>query len=370
MRHNIQSINGPINIIRLAKKGKILYLFFDVHENIADQTECNTNNNIDIVNFLHESFLKLKDNIDFFLEASPLIFTDNETIDNIRKENYIDSIQKWVARNFNYDKNRDKVLQSNKYTHVRFHYFDFRQYFEYLEFKDVDIISFIGTFTKNMKELSSMLLESSHSQHKHPILLSETKNIEIRQRFIYKIMNRYNNNQIKKKITKYIHSVYSPFIKNSLNYVYDNFPKVNEAIEIYEHPRNKLNKRGYGLNYEVVKKSSCFIDIFAHKVINLWLDTFVYLVDIYFIRRFLDKNYIKRSVIYAGAFHCIHIILVLVKYFDFEITHAFYSSVKLRKINEIIKNLKHDDPYQLIEYLWTPYLFQCSDMKDFPENFE
>lgn len=361
------NINGPINIVRLSKKnGKILYLFFDIHEDISNQTECNTNNNIDIVNYFHETFSKVKNEIDFFIEASPVIFT--ETNDNIKKENYIDSLQKWVTRNFNYDKNRDKVMNSRQYPNVRFHYFDFRQYFDCLEFKDIDIYSFLNIFTQNMSLLYKMLKSTSFEyDHKKPILMSEIKNEEIRKRFMYKLLNRYSQQSVKKTLLKYINKSYVPHIKKSLDYVYDKFPDINKVNEVFEEPNNKLNTRGYGIDYEKYKKSSCFIDILANKVVNMWLDSFVFLVDIYFLRRFLDKKYIKTGVMYAGAFHCLHIILVLVKYFDYEITNAFYTSVGIKKVNKIIKDLKVDDPYQLMEYLWTPYLFQCSNLKDFPE---
>jgi hypothetical protein len=362
----IQSINGPMNIVRLSGKDKILYLFFDLHEDISNQTECNTNDSIDIVNLFHNSFSKLKEPIDVFIEASPFVFIDSDIIENIKKENYIESLQKWVARNFNYDKNRDKVMQSSTYPFVRFHYFDFRKYFECLEYKDIDINTFISKFTTNVKELEKNLT-NAQSKNKKQTLTTDTKNKTVKERFFYKILNNYNNQKIKNKIKKYTTSIFIPFIKKCINYVYEKFPEINKAIEIYEEPTNKLGKRGYGLDYETVKQSSTFIDIFAHKIVNMWLDIFVYLVDIYFIRRFLDKSYIKKGVLYAGAFHCINIILILVKYFDFEITHVFYSSTSINKLNKIIKNLPSDDPYDLIEYLWAPYLFQCSNMKNFPE---
>jgi hypothetical protein len=206
-------------------------------------------------------------------------------------------------------------------------------------------------------------------EHKKSILTSEIKNEEIRKRFIHKLLNRYSQKSVKTTLVRYINKTFIPHIKKSLDYVYDKFPEVNKANEVFDEPTNKLSKRGYGPDYEIVKKSSCFVDIFANKVVNMWLDSFVFLVDIYFLRRFLDKQYIKTGVLYAGAFHCLHNILVLVKYFDYEITHAFYTSVGIKKLNSIIKGLKSDDPYQLMEYLWTPYLFQCSNMKDFPDLF-
>jgi hypothetical protein len=68
-------INGPINIIRLENKGKILYLLFDIHEELQFQTHCNVENSLDIDKFLAEAVKKVEGEIDFFIEASPSLLT-------------------------------------------------------------------------------------------------------------------------------------------------------------------------------------------------------------------------------------------------------------------------------------------------------
>jgi hypothetical protein len=73
-------ISGPINIIRLT--GTInninitIYILVDYHSTINRQTECESYNNIDIVNYLKKLFKKSDKTIDFFFEIKNKYITD------------------------------------------------------------------------------------------------------------------------------------------------------------------------------------------------------------------------------------------------------------------------------------------------------
>ena len=53
-----------------------------------------------------------------------------------------------------------------------------------------------------------------------------------------------------------------------------------------------------------------------------WICAF--LTDLYFIRRFITKDYIKNGIIYTGSAHLCDITYILTKYFNFKITNIFY----------------------------------------------
>ena len=68
-----------------------------------------------------------------------------------------------------------------------------------------------------------------------------------------------------------------------------------------------------------------------------------FLSDVYFLRRILDKNYIKNIVTYCGRYHAFNYIYFLVKYYDFKIIKMFdsndlpinYIIDKFKKINYV-----------------------------------
>ena len=69
-----------------------------------------------------------------------------------------------------------------------------------------------------------------------------------------------------------------------------------------------------------------------------WMDINVTFMDVYFLRRFLDKKYITNTVTYTGINHSINYIYALVKYFDFKITHASYMKYDIKEATKKIKN--------------------------------
>jgi len=94
------------------------------------------------------------------------------------------------------------------------------------------------------------------------------------------------------------------------------------------------------------------------------------ITDCYLLRRLLDKDYITNAIIYTGAAHSLHYIQFLVKYFDFKITHAAYSTItNIEELNSELKT-RVDKNDEIISLLIPPRLFQCSDLTDFPKEFK
>lgn len=106
----------------------------------------------------------------------------------------------------------------------------------------------------------------------------------------------------------------------------------------------------------------------AYQIENIIHVNIMYM-DIFFLRRFLDKDYIKNVVAYTGGLHSNNYIKILIQDFDFRITHVAYAEeLDMDKLTNQIKSSKH---LAEIEYLlYPPELYQCSDLSHFPKNFD
>ena len=109
------------------------------------------------------------------------------------------------------------------------------------------------------------------------------------------------------------------------------------------------------------------------KITEFSMKTYALIMDIYFLRRFLDKTYINNGIIYCGFGHAIRYIHILIKEFNFKITHASYLNKPIGLVNEILRNydvtnnIDNDDD---IKKIFSNYdLLQCADVSSFPANF-
>lgn len=339
-------MNGPINIVKLSNKNKSLYLFFDIHEDIQNQSQCLENESMDIDYFFSTYLKKAKSNVDFFLEIG------KDHIDEYKndssKSTYLTNVQKWFSRN--YDIVHNKIIQSKKYPKVRFHTMDIRESFNHLPISDFYIGDFINDFKENMNDILIMIKDNPQKKKKDLL--------------IHKIISKYNHSENKEIINKYIKTTFIPFIEKSLNYVNKKEESIMLAYTDLTFPSEQLSDKGYGQNFKIFKKAETKLEIFSHKLFMCWLDSIVVLTDLYFIRRFIDKNYIKNGILYAGSYHCLHIIYVLVHFFDFEIENVVYSKVHHKKLNNIIKKSVSIDPYKLTKCLLPPEIYQCVPLPD------
>ena len=108
---------------------------------------------------------------------------------------------------------------------------------------------------------------------------------------------------------------------------------------------------------------------------------FAQLMDIYFLRRFLDKKYITNAIVYVGSAHAAIYIDILVNLFNFKITHASLAITNnINKINKLVRKLhpfKSGMHYHKITdnilNIFLPLknkIIQCSNISSFPKNFE
>ena len=99
-----------------------------------------------------------------------------------------------------------------------------------------------------------------------------------------------------------------------------------------------------------------------------FVEFFARFTDIYFLRRFLDKDYITNAIVYSGALHSNTYVSVLVKDFDFKITHTANS--KNKSASYLTTQAKKRSLMEVQELILPEYLTQCSDLQGFPEGFQ
>lgn len=88
-------------------------------------------------------------------------------------------------------------------------------------------------------------------------------------------------------------------------------------------------------------------------------------MDCYFLRRFLDKDYSRKNVVYAGGYHSATYVSMLVREFGFKITNYSYLKYDLNKTIDKIK--KSECIYDLV--IPVNNVLQCSNLTGFPRDF-
>lgn len=401
-------VNGPINTIRLEGEvdgiKKIVYLLMDYHIETPEQTECVQDDNIDLHQYLRKTFKDTKDsgvNYDFFFEISP---TEFKRPVSLYKEKYIEQVVKWFKREFNFDPKKNIVFNSKSYPHVRLHYIDIRGYlhgYGYSSLSELNnganhMLCNMGSFTgKNMKRVENLIKQLLEHMlftekilfgnlpkinKKDGVILTSSKKVDkkfIQEKsikFAKKIRYKYKNKNVQKKINSFLEKDIRPDIKKVINRSNEILKKYikgdTELSEIKKYWlfENFYGRHKYGVPYPQKQEIIWSYVHWTNEMFNSFMTSFVRLMDLYFLRRLLDKKYVTNAIVYTGAYHSDNYVYYLVKYFNFKITHVSYSNPKdLSKLNKKIKEL--DSSAKITPLTWTYELYQCSDLSSFPENF-
>ena len=366
-------INGPVNFFRLKNKEKEVYIFFDYHVNITTQTDCDNYDSVNIDKYLLNFFLNNKDNVDFFLEIEQ---KPKSKEDDNRNRIYLSKIRVMFAKY--YEKNKD-------YQYLKLHYIDIRQntLLDFLyEMKDylycqglynLDIIiDDLKIYNSNLEKLMTYIDKYKNNKNAEPDKTDDLDNIFLKILTRYHDIKNYENiknffdEYVIKKII-YVMNIIAKYIKS-----YGEIYKKYKKYFLHDHNflkiiKNEENTAGETLMYKYYPE-----DYYErHNIIikemeilrNLFTDIGCFIMDSYFLRRITDKEYIKKSIVYAGAFHSANYLWFLVKYYDFEITeYGFINDVKdSKKFEKIIKNM--DSIYDIHKYITPEVLKQCSKIK-------
>jgi hypothetical protein len=395
-------IDGPYNVVRMEGKinnvKKVLYIFFDIHFDLCQQKICENIRSKNITKYFVEQFDEIEKDkdedkeIDFFLEIYP---SNYET-----KPVNFDSTAKYI-----WDIHRMYNLIKNDYKKIRFHYFDIRDYLmlnvynirsgmeklikaikydEFINKNDMfnlydgyglisDHLHFIKQkFTQN----ESLLYERKSNfptkmQREEFSKLSMNDKISKITDLINKIKLKYDNDNIKQfiniiidnDIVKYLDE-YIEKAKKIRNTIATDINKFDENYEkLFIKNIGKFKIAMYQNDEEIIKRYD-EQDIYMNTL--LLLKCFCGITDAYFLRRFLDKQYIKHAIVYTGGLHSMYFIKKLSE-LDFKITHASVYNKNFKNINNDIKNIKDiEDMKELFNPLKKS---QCSDITNFPKHF-
>lgn len=362
-------VNGPINFFRLKNNNKDIYLFSDIHKDLNNQTECDEINSINVDKFFLNFFKNNKKQVDFMLE------TYKDYQNNYESQIYLVKLRKMF--NSFYKKNP-------YYENLRIHYLDIRNY-KYLEqihqnsyylidyLKSNNIYKF-KTINEKLDTIKFYLNKIMDYYVNNLDKSYDTDKENIFENLLDKIMNKYNNIDNKQKINKFLETnfykkikytnelitnlktklnEYSINIENSNKkdkYVVCNKNKKDYEKYIYEYSFYKT-KEYYDIKYEINNKCSEIKE--QVNIIKLTI------MDCYFLRRFLDKDYITNNIVYTGFIHTIEYLYFLVKYYDFKIIEMDdKNSYTIKELNNIIKN--NNSIYDVINILLSKQSFkQC-----------
>jgi hypothetical protein len=384
-------INGPNNVIRLvnSKTNKVLYIFGDIHLNPNAQSECPISDDyesIDIDRFLLK-FLRQKNTntFDLFCEMhnDELIPHTLKNYDKLYiqtfRYKYIQQIRKLFQAQIEINSDKDNI--SKEFPNFRFHFSDIRNCIPNHD----DIFYYYN-----------IQIDYDIELHQLYDLLEKTEKLILNIKNVKKYFSKVKDKSVNKYLYKLLYVYKCPNIQKTINSIYEKYFIKNLDKILTESKDMNINIRSF-----IYKILNDFIDKndylkLAHYIIlqfynikTLCLNIFIIITDLFFMRRFLDKDYITNAILYTGLTHMDNILYLLVKYFGFTLSNGYYynfsdkktnnaqsNTAQSNKISQIIKELKSDN----FEYLHTLSHYcihkdsrnnvqQCVHLIDFPDNF-
>ena len=416
-------VNGPINAIRLEGNvngiDKTIYLFGDYHEDVVYQSKCPSFMSDDFPKYFIKTIKKsINKNIkyDFFFETGKTSLDsynkDNETNDKTKddknddknddkkvkrefKKKYIHEIDELFGNSINIV--NKKNIGSKTDVNLRLHHIDFRDeiYTNYI-FNDMNnILYMVNTMYKNVEYDESYI---SEILKKYNLILDEIlfvkylinalinnkpiekqKNIDEKKFNIYikifiKLFDKFNNENIKKSL--FDNSILITLINNNINSIITMIEEIILLIQninktiIYYYMLN-TNTFSYGNDDNNIIHNLSLLYISSKNISGKIISLYAQIIDIYCLKRILDKSFVTNAIVYTGMLHTTHYLVMLIKQFNFKITHISYSNIDIKKLQKTIeKNTYKTSIFENTAiYIWQPIFSQCCDMTSFPKFF-
>lgn len=345
-------VSGPDAVFRLKnKEGKVIYLFGESHNPLNLQNECPiSEDSLRIDQLLKKCFKKNKNTkLAFYLETSPSFIPFYGHKGALRQ--YIESLRSLFSDNVSFNE-KNKIQKSIKFPNVMFHFFDIR---------DEDCL-------KNGYDLGSKSANLSNYQYLLSTTIFFTSCVLNDKKLYYmsKIKTKpYRNSKIKESIMK----IYNQNV-NMMKDVRTEAIKLSSISKkiVDNFHENKL-KMSSDKRYEELNKIFSPIENFGLKTLNAG----AIFCDLFLMRRLLDKNYeTKINYIYSGLFHTVNILLFLLNYSDFELTHSTSVSPYIEKhFKKYSVEWLSDNFDEIMVHITGLSEFeertQCVDLKSFPK---
>ena len=321
-------INGPVNVVRLEKDNRILYIFGDIHKELHEQNVCDpigTDKEAIDLDKLLIKVIKQNPNVKFnlYLEVDDMKMVDS-TLNY--SSMYIEQIRKLGKYKFSNFKsqvvdNRYKILNKNDY--LLNSLYDDNNLPTYYYPINFNIIRAVLNFLTQHELIINMILKKISSK---PIYQKHAVAIEDVATFLKSLVS---------KISKIVDKMKSNMISHT---------------------------EGQMITMELC--SACFN-------IKLMLQlTFASVQDSNMINT-LEKQKESVNYYYCGLYHMVNTTHVLVNEFGYKITHLLYGNKD--EIEPQLKKLKVD--YSLETTNTVRHLFdinktviQCINLESFPDN--
>lgn len=378
-----KNINGPVNIIRLEGSinsiKKVLYLFLDLHMPHKAQTKCEDYFSDDVTKYIKREMLNTDVEIDFFMEHR--LSKNDVQIDKYKKfrDIYIEEMEKFFYENFKH--------KSKEFEKIRFHYADIRD--SYIIFSHRDINNLLYDYScssYNRNTIDTILKKYTEAvQYISNVIdiFNDNKNGKIYKEIIeftslneiIKSHSKYSNKDVKKKnrilIDLFIEKANKliELIKQNYNLLILHETECNNYYDENGHSKLIKDKNGHYSYFFDDEEKINQIKSNQHIITGLGMETYSLIMDIYFLRRFCDKDYIKNGLFYGGAAHGLLYINFLVNQYNFNVTHASYHLHSIDKTNKILKD-KFYEGNGGEELFYPPLLIQCSNVSELPEKFK
>lgn len=402
-------INGPINIIRLEGNihgiQKVIYLFMDYHMDVTNQTECSNIFSEDVQKYFANTFYELNDNgkiYDFFLEIYPTELAKRKLVvakQTDHRDMYIEEVVKFFKKIFRYDPRENRVEISDLFKNIRLHFIDVRDYYktniteqinemkeitrefmarDFIRVADLDrIIDILYFMRQHLDFIVGILTQENYDITKAKLISprKDTINLETLEYITSKIKEKYKYQDVKQEMNRLIAQSVDNF-SDTINDIDAAIQQFSDYSKLLSNTGNNLTRDentlylySYGLSIYTIRRM--IVDI-ANRVDMLideqFIEYFARFTDIFFLRRFLDKDYITNAIVYTGGLHSNTYVYELVKNFNFKVTHASYS--KISDYKKLSKEISNRSLMEIQELILPPKLAQCSDMTNFPANFE
>lgn len=326
------NITGPVNIFRLQGNidniNKTIYFLADFHLQPYEQTQCKKVQYQRILTFPQ-----------YLTEVNSLI-SKNQKIDVFIEHGKSIVPIKHLHNTYNFMIENRKT---NNLININFHMFDFRKFTAFP--------SFVSVMNRLFQKQDDKLTDNWRNKILYHKYLNVSKKwLDIKNRLFtknksnkifLKLFFKWKHENVKEKIVPQMINTLKQLDDNCeiLKYEVSNSPIVNNIIEKY------------------------FDNIFVNQSM---------LIDYYLLRKILDRNEIKNAVVYTGAYHTIHCIAILVRDFNFKITHISSNNSSM-EIEDIHKILKEAESNKELRDIFRKYFsngrYQCSDISSFPPNF-
>ncbi len=362
-----QFVNGPINYVEL--KGfvgnvkKSFVFFMDTHNELDNQTRCDTFDSVDIAQYLYKIIKETKIPLDFFMEIRQNEL--NKPMGN-KKSIYIREVEEMFKSVFVMKKQTDRnIVKYAKTNHnVRLHYLDIRDNFDM--FKVMKIIKKIKLILKSLVNT-----EKIKTKHKDKIFeyLNQVKllvdNFKVNKSHVIKNANEYN--KLKQPTQYYLNKIFNqvknPELKKNIFMFLTNYS--NELELIFDKLIEELESHIKNITSDNIDKITNSVEFLFELVIDLYS----MFTDGFLLRRILDKDYVGNSIIYSGSQHAINCIWFLVKFAGFKITSVYKN--ELNNIDALTEKIKQaSQPYYIYQHLYqkTKFYVQCIQYSPYALN--